>query len=110
MAFAPMLTRSRPNIVTEVIDELRVEYPSDPTLRSVGRVAVIGVFLRLRMPMIAVEQFRNELDAAIARAAGPDPDPQSVLTVTAQWDEAHISVEISGPASRERLSYPRAYR
>ena len=49
-----------------MISELRVEYPSDPSLRAVGRVAVIGVLLRLRTPMMAVEQFRSELNEALA--------------------------------------------
>ena len=110
MGFVPMPTPSRPNIVSEVIDELRLEYPSDSSLRSVGRVAVIGVLLRLRLPMAKVEEFRNELDAAIALAAGPDPDPRSTLVVTARWDDAEIEVDIAGPASSQRLNHPRVFR
>jgi hypothetical protein len=105
-----MPTRCQPNIVNEVSDQLRVEFPCDPALRSVGRVAVIGVLLRLRMPMVAVEEFRSELDAAIGLAAGVDPDPRAVLKVNARWDEAEIAVEISGPASEQMLGRPRAFR
>jgi hypothetical protein len=110
MVFEPTPTRSQPNIVNEVSDQLRVEFPCDPALRSVGRVAVIGVLLRLRMPMTAVERFRAELDMAIGLAAGAEPDPGDVLTVQAQWDEAQIAVEISGPASNQKLGHPRVYR
>ncbi|MFW2382052.1 MAG: hypothetical protein ACN4GZ_09865 [Acidimicrobiales bacterium] len=91
-------------------DEVRVEYPCDPALRSVGRVAVIGVLLRLRMPMMAVEQFRTELDAAIGLAAGSDPDPRTTIEVRARWNDAEIAVDITGPASTQHLSRPRLYR
>ncbi len=106
----PTPTRSEPNIVTEVSDVVRVEYPCDPALRSVGRVAVIGILLRLRLPMMAVEQFRSELDAAIGRAAGDDPDPGDSLAVTARWDDTHIVVDIAGPAGSETIDRPRVFR
>jgi hypothetical protein len=110
MVFDPTLTPAGPNIVSEVTDELRVEYPCDPSLRSVGRVAVVGVLLRLRMPMATVELFRNELDTAIGLAAGSNPEPRSVLTVWARWDAEELAVDITGPASRQHLSHPRVYR
>ncbi len=91
-------------------DELRVEYPCDPALRSVGRVAVIGVLLRLRMPMMAVEQFRGELDAALAAVAGSCKDPGAILSVHVRWAEADINVIVTGPEGVERLSRPRIHR
>ncbi len=91
-----------------MVDALRVEYPNDPTLRAIGRVAVIGVLLRLRTPMMAVEQFRNELDAAIVRAGGGLTS--GTLSVTARWDEDEIEVEINGPGGTERLHRPRIRR
>ncbi len=102
-------TRSQPNIVSDVSDQLRVEFPCDPALRSVGRVAVIGVLLRLRMPMVAVEKFRSELDRAIGLAAGAAPDPRAALTVNARWDEAQVIVEISGPAAKRTLRHTRVF-
>lgn len=91
-------------------DELRVEYPCDPALRSVGRVAVIGVLLRLRMPMMAVEQFRSELDAALASVAGSGADPSATLSVHVRWDDADINVMITGPDGAERLTRHRIHR
>ncbi len=87
-----------------------MEYPCDPALRSVGRVAVIGVLLRLRMPMMAVEQFRGELDLALASVAGPEADPTARLSVHVRWNDADINVMITGPDGAERLSRHRIHR
>lgn len=91
-------------------DELRVEYPCDPALRAVGRVAVIGVLLRLRTPMVAVERFRSDLEAALAAAAGASPDPASLLSLVASWDDDEMLVTIDGPASTQRLRHVRTPR
>ena len=87
-----------------------MEYPCDPALRSVGRMAVIGVLLRLRMPMMAVEQFRTELDVALASVAGAGDDPTANLSVHVRWDDADINVLITGPEGVERLTRHRIHR
>lgn len=93
-----------------MISELRVEYPSDPSLRAVGRVAVIGVLLRLRTPMMAVEQFRSELNDALAAAAGENPEPDDTIALVARWDDKQIVVTITGPASVETITRRRIQR
>lgn len=87
-----------------------MEYPDDPALRAIGRVAVIGVLLRLRTPVMAVEQFRNELDAALDRASGGPSATSGTLRVVASWDDDGVEVEVAGPASTERLHRPRIRR
>jgi hypothetical protein len=93
-----------------VAHELRLEYPCDPALRSLGRVAVIGVLLRLRTPMVAVERFRAEVEAALAAAAGVSPDPASLLSLVAKWDDDEMEVTIEGPAGTKRLRHVRSAR
>lgn len=91
-------------------DELRVEYPTDPLLRAVGRVAVIGILLRLRTPMLAVEQFRNDLDAALARAAGTAIDGAGTLRVVVRWNDEEVIVDVEGPGGSEQLRRERVHR
>ncbi len=90
--------------------ELRVEYPCDAALRAVGRVAVIGVLLRLRTPMMAVEQFRSELNDALNAAAGDSPGPEETLSVLVRWDDRQMAVTINGPATSLSVVRPRIQR
>lgn len=73
-------------------------------------MAVIGILLRLRTPMLAVEQFRNELDEALSRAAGGAVDGSGTLRVVVHWNDQEIAVDIDGPGGSEHLRRDRVRR
>ena len=60
--------------------------------------------------MMAVEQFRSELDAALSAAAGEDSGPEEMLRLHARWDDQTIVVDIAGPGGDQQLSRPRLHR
>ena len=73
---------------------LRVCFPASAPFAAVGRVAVAGLALRLGFDVASVENVRLAIDTATAALRG-----DGEVTITAHWDDNHLDVQVSNPAS-----------
>lgn len=73
-------------------DQLQVAFPATPTFTRIGRVAVVGLALRLGIDVSTVEQLRRAVDGAVSALQGPGR-----ISAHASWTPSQLSVTLSNP-------------
>ncbi|MEM7326018.1 MAG: hypothetical protein AAF531_23225 [Actinomycetota bacterium] len=73
-------------------EQLQVAFPASPTFTRIGRVAVVGLALRLGIDVSTVEQLRSAVDAAVSALQG-----DGRIRAAASWTANSLSVIISNP-------------
>lgn len=84
-------------------EQLQVAFPASPTFTRIGRVAVVGLALRLGIDVSTVEQLRSAVDAAVTALQG-----EGRIRASASWTADNLTVIISNPevtvSDREALT------
>lgn len=84
-------------------EQLQVAFPASPTFTRIGRVAVVGLALRLGIDVSTVEQLRSAVDAAVSALQG-----EGRISAGASWTADALTVIISNPdatiSDREALT------
>lgn len=73
-------------------EQLQVAFPASATFTRIGRVAVVGLALRLGIDVSRVEQLRSAVDAAVSALQG-----SGRIHAAASWTADTLSVIISNP-------------
>lgn len=76
-----------------ITDDLRVAFPATPTFTRIGRVAVVGLALRLGIDVATVERLRGAVDAAVSALQGAGR-----ITAEATWTPAELEIALTNPA------------
>ena len=74
-------------------DQMEVAFPASPTFTRIGRVAVVGLALRLGIDVTTVERLRGAVDAAVSALQGAGR-----IRAEASWTPAELRIELSNPA------------
>ncbi|MEM7273535.1 MAG: hypothetical protein AAF547_10680 [Actinomycetota bacterium] len=75
-------------------EQLQVAFPASPTFTRIGRVAVVGLGLRLGIEVSTVEQLRAAVDAAVTALQGAGR-----ISAHASWTATALTVTIGNPAA-----------
>ncbi len=73
-------------------DQLQVAFPASPTFTRIGRVAVVGLALRLGIDVSTVEQLRSAVDSAVSALQG-----QGRISAHASWTPIDLTITLSNP-------------
>lgn len=73
-------------------DQLQVAFPASPTFTRIGRVAVVGLALRLGIDVSTVEQLRSAVDSAVSALQG-----RGRISAHATWTPADLTITLSNP-------------
>jgi len=73
-------------------NEMSVAFPSTEAFRSVGRVAVGGLAVRLSIDISAAEELRAAADAAVEKLCGTGR-----ISLMAQWGDVDLVVRLENP-------------
>ena len=73
-------------------DELQVAFPASEAFTRIGRVAVVGLALRLGIDVSTVERLRNAVDAAVAALQG-----SGRINASASWSPTQLQIVLSNP-------------
>jgi hypothetical protein len=73
-------------------EQLQVAFPASPTFTRIGRVAVVGLALRLGIDVSTVEQLRSAVDVAVSALHG-----DGRISAAANWNADSLTVIISNP-------------
>lgn len=73
-------------------EQLQVAFPASPTFTRIGRVAVVGLALRLGIDVSTVEQLRSAVDVAVSALQG-----DGRIRAAATWTADNLTVIISNP-------------
>lgn len=73
-------------------DQLQVAFPATPTFTRIGRVAVVGLALRLGMDVATVELLRTAVDRAVSALQGPGR-----ISAHASWTSDELEITLSNP-------------
>jgi hypothetical protein len=73
-------------------DQLQVAFPASPTFTRIGRVAVVGLALRLGIDVSTVEQLRSAVDTAVAALQGGGR-----ISAHASWTSDELTITLSNP-------------
>lgn len=73
-------------------DQLQVAFPASPTFTRIGRVAVVGLALRLGIDVATVERLRSAVDTAVSALQGAGR-----INAEASWGPAELQVTLSNP-------------
>ena len=76
-------------------DQLQVAFPASPTFTRIGRVAVVGLALRLGIDVSTVEKLRSAVDAAVAALQGPGR-----ISAHATWTPSELHITLSNPETQ----------
>lgn len=68
-------------------DQLQVAFPASPTFTRIGRVAVVGLALRLGIEVSTVEQLRTAVDAAVSALQG-----SGRISALASWTPSDLTI------------------
>ena len=83
-------------------DQLQVAFPASPTFTRIGRVAVVGLALRLGIDVSTVERLRTAVDTAVSALQGPGR-----ISAHASWTPDLLAITLSNPEAevtdQERL-------
>lgn len=74
-------------------DQLQVAFPASPTFTRIGRVAVVGLALRLGIDVSTVEQLRTAVDTAVSALQG-----EGRISAHASWNPKELNITLSNPA------------
>jgi len=91
--------RDRRSTVTQADDlvsgepeQLQVAFPASPTFTRIGRVAVVGLALRLGHDVATVEKLRTAVDEAVSALQG-----RGRIGVRASWTATELTVTLDNP-------------
>ncbi|MGH1492589.1 MAG: hypothetical protein ACRBK7_24895 [Acidimicrobiales bacterium] len=73
-------------------DQLQVAFPASPTFTRIGRVAVVGLALRLGIDVATVERLRSAVDTAVSALQGAGR-----ISARASWSPAELQIILSNP-------------
>ena len=73
-------------------EQLQVAFPATPTFTRIGRVAVVGLALRLGHDVATVERLRSAVDDAVAALQGGGR-----IGVRASWTTTELTVTLDNP-------------
>ncbi len=73
-------------------DRMTVAFPASPTFTRIGRVAVVGLALRLGVDVSRVERLRGAVDAAVSALQG-----DGRISATARWSADRLEIELTNP-------------
>ncbi len=73
-------------------DQLQVAFPASPTFTRIGRVAVVGLALRLGIDVATVERLRSAVDTAVSALQGAGR-----INARASWSPAELQITLSNP-------------
>lgn len=73
-------------------DQLQVAFPASPTFTRIGRVAVVGLALRLGIDVATVERLRTAVDRAVSALQGPGR-----ISAHASWTPDELQITLSNP-------------
>lgn len=73
-------------------DQLQVAFPASPTFTRIGRVAVVGLALRLGIDIATVERLRSAVDTAVTALQGAGR-----IRAEASWNPAELRITLSNP-------------
>lgn len=76
-------------------DQLQVAFPASPTFTRIGRVAVVGLALRLGIDVSTVEQLRSAVDASVSALQG-----SGRISASASWTPTDLTITLSNPDAR----------
>ena len=76
-------------------DQLQVAFPASPTFTRIGRVAVVGLALRLGIDVSTVEQLRSAVDTAVAALQG-----DGRISAHASWTPEALTITLSNPETQ----------
>lgn len=76
-------------------EQLQVAFPATPTFTRIGRVAVVGLALRLGHDVTTVEKLRTAVDEAVSALQGPGR-----IGVSASWTATELIVTLDNPQVR----------
>ncbi|MGI9599365.1 MAG: hypothetical protein ACR2QK_24595 [Acidimicrobiales bacterium] len=73
-------------------DQLQVAFPASPTFTRIGRVAVVGLALRLGLDVSTVEKLRTAVDSAVSALQG-----SGRISAHASWTPTELQITLSNP-------------
>lgn len=73
-------------------DQLQVAFPASPTFTRIGRVAVVGLALRLGIDVSTVEQLRTAVDTAVGALQG-----EGRISAHASWTPTDLTITLDNP-------------
>lgn len=73
-------------------EQLQVAFPASPTFTRIGRVAVVGLALRLGHDVATVENLRTAVDEAVSALQG-----RGRIGVRASWTPTELTVTLDNP-------------
>lgn len=76
-------------------DQLQVAFPASPTFTRIGRVAVVGLALRLGIDVSTVEQLRTAVDNSVSALQGAGR-----ISAHASWTPSDLTITLSNPQAR----------
>ncbi|MEL6983216.1 MAG: hypothetical protein AAFO29_12395 [Actinomycetota bacterium] len=76
-------------------EQLQVAFPASPTFTRIGRVAVVGLALRLGHDVATVEKLRTAVDDAVQALQG-----SGRIEVRAAWTASQLLVTLDNPQAQ----------
>ena len=73
-------------------EQLQVAFPASPTFTRIGRVAVVGLALRLGHDEAALDRLRRAVDEAVIALQGPGR-----IDVRAAWTDHELTITLRNP-------------
>lgn len=73
-------------------EQLQVAFPASSAFTRIGRVAVVGLALRLGLDVATVEDLRGAVDQAVSALQGPGR-----ISVRASWTPTMLNVSFENP-------------
>ncbi len=80
------------DLVSGEPEQLQVAFPASPTFTRIGRVAVVGLALRLGHDVATVEKLRTAVDEAVSALQG-----RGRIGVRASWTATELTVTLDNP-------------
>lgn len=80
------------DLVSGEPEQLQVAFPATPTFTRIGRVAVVGLALRLGHDVATVEKLRTAIDESVAALQG-----SGRIEVRASWTRSDLTVTLDNP-------------
>ncbi len=80
------------DLVSGEPEQLQVAFPASPTFTRIGRVAVVGLALRLGHDVATVEKLRTAVDEAVSALQG-----SGRIEVRASWTATELTVTLDNP-------------
>ncbi len=76
-------------------EQLQVAFPASPTFTRIGRVAVVGLALRLGLDASTVDQLRSAVDTSVSALQGPGR-----ISTHASWTAIDLTIILCNPDTK----------